>query len=226
MENVVIVNNNPKPSRPTGKIVVAVLGLLILVTGVLAGTLLIRQNQDFRERASDDPCLARTTATLCASAIGSTPLNCTWYDCGVCRTTGTSVADACPTVPAPTDPPLVPTKPPTESSSTMSCDEIRGYNAFSVTWQRLTLADLKNLKAGNLVYLTVYATWSSNSVTPFDKARIRINGGAWQETNSIKPTVFPVTGQVEYYISYTIPEGITSFKVEGQVHIAETNTWI
>lgn len=53
MKDVVIVNGDNKGGR--GKIVMAILGLLVLVVGVLAGTLLIRENQDFRERAAEIP---------------------------------------------------------------------------------------------------------------------------------------------------------------------------
>lgn len=55
MENVVIVNDSSKGSRRIRKIVMAILGLLVLIVGVLAGTLLVRENQDFRERAAEIP---------------------------------------------------------------------------------------------------------------------------------------------------------------------------
>ena len=54
MENLTIIANSSQKrlNSKTKQAIWALLGLLILVGGVLAGTFLVKENQDFRERAA------------------------------------------------------------------------------------------------------------------------------------------------------------------------------
>ncbi len=64
----------PLTKRPWsgGKMVGAVLGLLLLVGGVTAGVLLVKQNQDIREKASNQTSCFGTTEAECENVSGCT----------------------------------------------------------------------------------------------------------------------------------------------------------
>ncbi|MGB9707657.1 MAG: hypothetical protein ACPL1D_02810, partial [Microgenomates group bacterium] len=96
--------------------------------------------------------------------------------------------------------PSPPSPPPPE----VSCLWIKTYNA---SWQELSQNQLNSLRPGDRVYFVVVGSGDG-----FDKARFRINNGNWQETTDKRP------GTQEFYISYTIPNGVTDFKVEAEVH--------
>jgi len=209
--NVVIVNSQPKDSKPKiKKIVLASLGLLVLVTGVLAGTLLIQQNQDFRERASTDPCLNHDTSDLCAA---DTVNNCAWVQCaaggpegistGSCHVAETPVTSVC--------------SPSEGEPSVVFCQNIKVYD-FS--WTELTASDLKALKPGDRVYLTVTGMPETEN---FDKARFSVNDGAWIEVGTDHIHTGTTT---EFFYLYTIPSNNSTFKVEAEVHSVTLNTWI
>jgi len=104
-------------------------------------------------------------------------------------------------VPSPT-PTLTPSPTPFPE---VSCLWIKAYNT---NWQELTSNQLSNLKAGDVIYFAV----AGSGPEPFDRARFRINGGAWQETTNRRPET------QEFYISYTIPSGVFNFTVEAEIH--------
>jgi hypothetical protein len=99
--------------------------------------------------------------------------------------------------------PLTPITPPTD---TPICQNIKAYDT---SWNALTADQLKTLKVGDVVKLTVKGTNGT-----FDKAQFKINGAAtWTERTDKKPST------EEFFIDYTIPAGITTFNVEAQVHV-------
>lgn len=62
MEDIKIVGLSPKKSGGTNwKVISAIIGIIVLSIGVIAGILLVRQNQDVREKASD--CSIKNTCT-------------------------------------------------------------------------------------------------------------------------------------------------------------------
>ncbi|MGB6838774.1 MAG: hypothetical protein WBD86_02415 [Microgenomates group bacterium] len=87
---------------------------------------------------------------------------------------------------------------------TASCLDIK---AFDTEWNRIT--NLSTLKAGDVVRFTVSGSASSGS---FDKARFIINSATRPEVTVKRP------GTEEFYDEYTIPEDVTSFTINAQVH--------
>jgi hypothetical protein len=81
--------------------------------------------------------------------------------------------------------------------------------AYDTAWIKLTSADLQNLKAGDTVRFTVGGTATSGS---FDKARFTINGTLRPEVTQKQP------GTNNFYDEYTIPDGVTSFTVQAELH--------
>lgn len=94
-----------------------------------------------------------------------------------------------------------------------SCQNIK---AFDTNWNQLLVADLLNVKAGEKVRFTVLG--STNTGT-YDKARFSINGATPQETTGKRP------GTNEFFFEYTIPEGVTSFAVNAQLHHQSLGQW-
>ena len=96
-----------------------------------------------------------------------------------------------------TDTPLTP-------GVSASCLNIQ---AFDTEWNSIT--SLSSLVTGDVVRFTVAGTTSSGS---FDKARFNINGTFRSEVSVKKP------GTEEFYDEYTIPENITTFTIDAEVH--------
>lgn len=80
--------------------------------------------------------------------------------------------------------------------------------AYDTNWIQLTAEDLNKLKAGDKVLFTVAGT-PANKI---DKARFKVNGTQRPEVTQKK------SGTDEYYDEYTIPAGVTSFRVNAQLH--------
>jgi len=87
--------------------------------------------------------------------------------------------------------------------------QCKGVKAYDKDWKEISNAELSELKPGDEVYFTV----EGNAVSSgnIQKGRIKVNSGDWQETTNKKP------GSEEFYITYTIPEGVTTFTVVGEV---------
>lgn len=195
----IIVNSSPSPKRAnTKKILLAVFGLLLLIGGVSAGTLLVSQNQDFRERAfipeelcnlqSVEECIQQQTGTACGTANGT---------CEIIANDGTQACGC--VLPAPI----------------LSCQAINIYNS---DWELLRTADLKTLQAGDVIYLTVKGAPATET---FTKARFKVNGVLRDETTNFKPGTTDI-----FYDEYEIPDGSVNFKVEAEVFSATLNQWI
>lgn len=115
----------------------------------------------------------------------------------------------CITGPTPTSTPKGPTPTPTPTPGVglrASCLLIR---VFDTGWNEIT-GQLSNLKAGDKVRFTVSGTTSSGSI---DKARFRINSPTWRTV-----VVAKKPGTNDFYDEYTIPEGVTSFTINAQLH--------
>jgi hypothetical protein len=80
---------------------------------------------------------------------------------------------------------------------------------YDVNWVELTAAQLAALKAGDKVRFTVMGTTNAGQ---FDQARFTVNGTLRAPVTAKKPT------SGEFYDEYTIPSGVTSFTVKGEVH--------
>jgi hypothetical protein len=135
------------------------------------------------------------TTTTCAGGVAA----CIGYPgeplCDTSVTCGTEPDPRCyGTTPTPT---------PTETYA--SCLEIQ---VFDTEWD--PIVDLSSLIAGDVVRFTVSGETNSGS---FDKARFRINSPTWRTV-----VVAKKPGTDNFYDEYTIPEGVTSFTINVQLH--------
>lgn len=86
------------------------------------------------------------------------------------------------------------------------CSEILVYDQ---NWNQLSITDLRDVAAGSVVRFTVSGISSTGS---FDKARFTINGIQTPEVTDKKP------GTEEFYYEYTLPEDVTNYTIDAQVH--------
>ncbi len=143
--------------------------------------------------------------TAVPSCVGDsdTPVGSTTVSCG---TEPDSRCNGTVSTPTPTPPTPTPTPTPTDEIY-CSCLEIQ---AFDTEWNELTSTELSNLKAGNTVRFTVSGTTNSGNI---DKARFRINSPTWRTV-----VVAKKPGTNKFYDEYTIPEGVTGFTINAQLH--------
>ncbi len=80
---------------------------------------------------------------------------------------------------------------------------------FDEEWSQLSVGQLIALEAGNVVRFTVSGVSSAGAI---DKARFTINGVQRPEVTAKRP------GTNEYYDEYTIPEGVSSFTINAELH--------
>ena len=232
----VISTDNKFNKKPNGKLIATILGIMMLLVGVGAGVVLLRQQQDVREKASEYPncTLPNGVSAPCQpcdhdwtddGVIG----NCTdqahkdkdgnviscnpgWYLCTV-DDPGVYSAACCKVGSGGTNPPS--TNPPSSSPPVVSasCLDIKAYDT---TWKALTLDELKELNAGETVRFTVSGTATSGT---FSKAKFTINTVVKPETTTKKPDTN------EFYIEYMIPENVTEFLIKAQIYHS-TKGWI
>ncbi len=106
---------------------------------------------------------------------------------------------ATPTEAQPTQPPQVSAK----------CLDVKAYDT---QWNLLSQNDLNDLNSGDKVRFAVAGQASSGT---FSKARFTVNGTSLGEATLKKP------GSDEYYKEYTVPDGVTTFTVKGEVFHSE-----
>ena len=102
----------------------------------------------------------------------------------------TSIPTPTPTVPGPTATPTTGTAP--------VCQNIKIYKGNA------QVTNPSTLRPGDVVTLAVKGNLSPT------KAHFRVNGGSWTETTT-------KNAANEHTLSYTIPEGVTDFVIEGEV---------
>lgn len=88
--------------------------------------------------------------------------------------------------------------------------------AFDENWNPLTLTDLSQLSAGDVVRFTVGGTTNSGT---FDSARFTINGEQMDPVTDKRPNTD------EFYYEYTIPTKTTSFEINAELMHSEAG-WI
>lgn len=88
---------------------------------------------------------------------------------------------------------------PTHADKKLSCDKLKIYK----DGKRIKGDELTKLKAGDAIVFAVDGTKDK-------KARIRVNGGAWSETET-------KNDKKEFVLDFTIPSGVTKFTVEAEV---------
>lgn len=94
----------------------------------------------------------------------------------------------------------------TTSTASYQCQRIKAYDS---EWTLLDNDGLSKLKAGDVVRFGIIFVVDGTA----DKARFTINGTLRPEVTAVKPGT-----TTEFYDEYTIPEGVTSFNVTGQIH--------
>lgn len=98
--------------------------------------------------------------------------------------------------------------------ATASCSSVTAYDT---NWNALSISQLSSLSVGSVVRFAVSGTATSGN---FDKARFTVNGALGPEVTTQNPKQ---AGQ--FYYDYTIPTGVTSFTVAGEVHHQQLNNW-
>jgi len=96
-----------------------------------------------------------------------------------------------------------------ENQTTASCSPVIAYDE---DWAQLTASDLSNLEEGDVVRFAVTGTASAGT---FDKARFSVNGAAPVEVTDLRP------GSEDFYYEYTIPVGTETFSVNAEIHHSE-----
>lgn len=153
------VTEKPKKGWSKGKkTILTILGVLFLIGGVGVGVVLVRQQQDIRERAQQVQC--QNNAECAANEI------CVDNQC---------VATAASATPTPT-----PSPSPTPTVGGQ-CLEIK---AFDISWNLLTSSELAKLKAGDTVRFTASGTATQGE---FDAARFTINGNLKPQVTTKRP---------------------------------------
>ncbi|OGM09531.1 hypothetical protein A2159_00050 [Candidatus Woesebacteria bacterium RBG_13_34_9] len=142
-----------------------------------------------------DGAQCKTRTEICNSGINECQTN---TNCGEVTNTP-SVTPKLTT----TEGPLSPTSPPSISAE---CLEVKAYDN---SWNQISLQELSELTAGDVVRFAVSGNTSSGS---FDKARFSVNNTSIGETTIKKP------GTNEFYKEYTIPSNTNSFSVKGEIH--------
>ncbi len=102
----------------------------------------------------------------------------------------------------------VPTATPTPRPGVEISALCLNIKAFDTSWNEIT--DFSSLRAGDVVRFTISGTTNSGNI---DKAKFRINSPTWRTT-----VVNKKPGTNDFYDEYTIPEGVTSFTVNAQLH--------
>jgi len=100
----------------------------------------------------------------------------------------------------------VPYSSPGPGGPSAQCLNIKAYDT---SWNLLTSDQLKAPNAGDKIRFTVGGTTTGGS---FDKAKFKINGVQRPEVTQKRPTT------EEYFDEYTIPEAITTFTINAQIH--------
>ncbi len=114
--------------------------------------------------------------------------------------------EAPPSTPKPTP---TPTTPP---GLTAQCLDVSVWNEdFS---KKFTTDELKTLKAGDKINLVVGGTATSGT---FTQARFTVNG-ALRAPVTQKPNIVSIPENTHYFDAYTIPDGVKSFTVKGEIH--------
>lgn len=99
-----------------------------------------------------------------------------------------------------------PSLPPPPDGPTAQCLDIK---AFDTNWSPMTIEQLSALKPGDKVRFTVAGQTNSGSI---DKARFKVNGTVRPEVTQKRPS------SEEYYDEITIPEGVSSFSINAELH--------
>lgn len=112
-----------------------------------------------------------------------------------------------------------------EIRGTADCEDAGRIDMFSArclnvlvydgSWTKVT--DLTQLKAGDVVRLTVAGSTNSGQ---FTKARFTVNGALEAETTLTRPA------SSDFYMEYTLPEDVSSFSFEGELFHDTANIWI
>ena len=114
-----------------------------------------------------------------------------------------------------------PTPTPTPTSAPVSCSKIRYYAVYGDASNSSSWSEVTNLNsiyfAGGRVFVTATANIAAGSV---DRARFRVNGGAWVESSLLKPGT---TNQ--YYYTYDFTAQSANFVFDAEVHSVGDNRW-
>ena len=204
------------PKKGVKGIFATIIIVVFLALSVVAGVLLVRQNQNVQEKAGNTMCPAgeacpyakdpnlllschpvdgdgTTTDSVCdgTGRVETCGVGWTKYCCPAAGAAWTTDMTACTSpTPTPTKSPT-PTPSPTPPSTAYRCNGIRAYDD---QWNLITA--FSEIKPGDSLFFTV----QGSAATGFDMAQFKINGTEYPVTRVSKPGVGG-----EYYQTYTVP---------------------
>lgn len=239
-----VVVTAPHAPRKYGgkKIIATIFGILLLIGGVIAGVVLVRQKQELREKAGTQIPPPTPTPTLTPTPMVNKciccynprlgcpcPQGCTdplatgcppgykqcppMSPCVCMPDTGCPLDFVCWDSSLPQGPDCVCPPQPTETPPPTITAQCLGVRAYDKNWNLLSLNDLSKLKPGDIVRFAVSGTGSEGT---FDKARFTINGIQRPEVTTTTPF-----SDLEFYDEYTIPFSdpeARSITVFGEIH--------
>ncbi len=101
---------------------------------------------------------------------------------------------------------------PPGNGPTNYCSDVK---AFDASGNRIETANLKNLQPGTKVKFSIQGLPNQEN---YGKARFTINGGTPDETRQ--------TENGRFVYNYTIPAGVSEFRVKGEVYLQGQDRWI
>lgn len=206
---------SPPPSSGPGKKIVTGLVVVLLLLALPVGLYLAQQQQDIRQRAQNYPMYSCESNGQCVESTTGT------YDSlAACQ------SDCVTNPPPPPPPPPPPSPTPVAQCVNIRIYSVTGYEVGNDAWQiaenwhLLTAAELSALKPGDIIFISTTGSSTSAQIT---RARIRINSSDWVQTAGQKPPDIAcgTSCPVEWFTTYGIPAGITSFKIESEVYSPE-----
>lgn len=173
-------------------------------------------------QVNDDSALTKTydlTGTAVATGTATFKVTVDMKPCPACQTTS-NICD----VSLPINVGTVSTNSPspTATATAGTAPQCTGIKIYDANFNEIPASDYSKLSPGTQIKIAVTGTTPAGS---FDKARFFVN----DPVNPIgeSPSTVP-SNPAEYYIDYTVPSGVTSFTISGELHIAGSNPdiWI
>lgn len=218
----------PKKGGRGKRIVVpTILGLLLLAGGLATGVVLIKQNQDVRERAQTTTCTGCLDASgNCIEVNSTTNSQCgiSGQTCVSCTASQTCESGVCAIQQTTTQTPAVQCL----NVEAYSVDEEIGIDNPSA-WTKLTQNDLSKLTAGEYVYFTITGKDTSGDTTKFTKARFKVNAEPFAQVDAATNTKPAATSdpadEIKLYYKYKIPTSTKQFEVKAAIYHSDRD-WI
>lgn len=200
----VIANSTPiKKSSRNKKVIATLLGTLVLMGGIGAGILLSQRSLDIREKAATEQIENRVTATPANLHQENAETQQRYPE----NATSQNISFVC---------------------STIDIYTVNGDLETPTNWHKLTSSEINNLKSGDVIYFVVDGSETSGYGS-IDKAKFIVNNqeyeGTRRNTGIMCAAMVGASCKVSFYLKYTIPSNVNSFKVEAKLHHSQEDKW-